>query len=97
MPSNQGQNFAKLLAPIVEKRWKKRVRHFDTGQSDYFHSITEGGKMITKGNHPWNLTNTGEKIVKVCPECNSRKININKCTECGYTPEYLKHTEKITD
>ena len=30
MPSNQGQNFAKLLAPIVEKLWNKRVIDFDS-------------------------------------------------------------------
>ena len=41
MPSNQGKNFAKLLAPIVEKRWKKRVRDFDTEQPDYFHNIID--------------------------------------------------------
>ena len=29
MPSNQGQNFAKLLAPILRKHFDKRVRDFD--------------------------------------------------------------------
>ena len=38
MPSNQGQNFAKLLSPILRKHFGQRVRDFDR---DDFPPITD--------------------------------------------------------
>ena len=36
-----GSNMAKLLAPILERRWNNRVRNFDSDDFEFSHPITE--------------------------------------------------------